>query len=300
VSAQESTTRGHARWAKLLYHPPGNPQLGAVPEDYLPEESVVSSYARQWYRFTVGDKSFAVRPTVGAKSDPQGWPTPSKTGPCRDALAGATIIGYLHRRGVPSLLGDHSNLRELALSEIDAVGGTATDVVALQHQSQWVEPALAVTGVAREVLLLVAKKLGQQLVTVVGPERIKVVDVTGVTRKGGYTWDLLELGANPCPLSVGYTPRERPAREGGPWTSQSMAVAGQWSLHHRYSHSLLECDACATRKPEQGRPILLDEWVPASRYNFMYPMNKHHSDGAVLRRLEPELAPDFHDVGRAV
>lgn len=300
MSTQASTTRGQARWARLLYHPPGHPQLAAVPEDYLPAESVVSSYARQWYRFTLDYTSFAVRPSAGSISDPDGWPTHGHTGPTRDAVTGTIIMGYLHPGGVPSALGDHLDLKERALSEIATVGGAATDIVAIQHESQWVDPALAVTGVDLEVLLSVAKKVGQYLVSVVGPERVTVVDVTGVTRKSGYTWDLLELDTNPCPMSVGYTAGEAPPREGGPWTSQSMAVAGQWSLHHRYTHSLLQCDACETRTPERGKPLLLDEWVPASRYNFMYPLNKDRSGSVVLRKIEPELAFGLDDVGGVV
>lgn len=300
MSTQQSTTPGHGHWANLLYHPPGHPDLRAVPEDYLPAESVISSYARQWYRFTIDGTSFALRPAVNGDSDRDGWPTPGHAGRNREALIGTIIIGYLHPGGVPSSLGDHTHLRERALTEIAAVGGVTTNIVALQRESQWVEPALAVTRVGLEALLPVARAIGQRVMTVVGPERIRVVDVTGVTRKGGYTWDLLELSANPCPMSVGFNTHRAPSREGGPWTSQSMAVAGQWSLHHRYSHSLLRCDACAARTPERGKPLLLDEWVPASRYNFMYPLREDHSRRVVLRELEPELALNLDDVGGVV
>jgi len=253
VKVRDGITR---EWAKLLYAPDRNPIWPN--EDSLPHESVVRSYGTQWYRLDIHGEHFALRPQL-AQDAPfnEHWPALDPVPLSVTSVLRGYIIGYCHPHGIPNRLGETVELKERALGLARELGAQAIEVVALQRESQWVEPMLLVPGITSEAAREMAVKLGQPVVVAVGEDRISVVQVDGTPRVGGYAWKLVPLLQAPCPMSLLCDGTEAPKREGGPWVSRSMAVAGMWQLHQSYSHSLLACKPCGDSVPEPGRAIML-------------------------------------------
>ena len=296
VRVPEGITR---EWAKLLYAPDRNPIWPS--EDSLPHESVVRSYGTQWYRLDIQGEHFALRPQL-AQDAPfnEHWPAldPVPLSVAR-ALRGY-IIGYCHPHGIPNRVGETAELKDKALGLVRELGARAIEVVALQRESQWVEPMLLVPGITSEAAREMAVKLGQPVVVAVGEDRISVVQADGTPREGGYAWKLVPLLQAPCPMSLLCDGNEAPKREGGPWVSRSMAVAGMWQLHQSYSHSLLACKPCGDSVPEPGRAIMLSEWIPASRYKYTHSVDESKKQKKILRRFDVAKPTAFTPVSRDV
>jgi len=264
--------------ASLLYHP-GNPgNLRWILEDSLPDETVVRSYSRQWFRFTYEGQHYALRPTDLAVNPYNGmWPVAGTVPQSLMDRLPLFIIGYWHSGGKPS--DGQSRHTQESLARLLASDSGATfvgDAVTFQKDSRWVEPALLLVGVTDADAAQMAEKLGQPAYVKVGSKRAEshFVGDHSARRSGGYAWQLSALDREPCPMSLGCETEVAPKRQGGHWGSQAMAVAAMWQAHFALTHQLVGCHPCSGgssggRAPEKGRALAMHEILPASRYGFM-------------------------------
>lgn len=278
-------------WASLLFDPPRATNATFVMEDYLPGESILTSYDNQWYRFSVNGHHFAIRPqSTPHKPLAHYWPKPMPVPQGLQPLLDGWIIGYLHQTGSPGQAEDISQLRTDVLSTISGVAPTPLDVVAIQRESQWVEPMVLIHGITEEKAQDIARQMGQRFVVRIGKDWLRVYDTQGNWRRSGSKWDLIHLNQPPCPMSLGYEVAEKPTNPGGPYVSRSMTVWGQWASHHTFTHSLLDCTPCDTistpfTTTQQGET---EHWLPASRFSYIKAATDYLGDREVVRTFDPE------------
>ena len=287
-------------WARPLYDPPTSSNARVIAEDYLPAEDVVHSYTSQWYRFRINGKHYAIRPVSTAVNPAnvfwEGLSAP--TGHPVD-LDSSFIMGYCHPRGIPSAPDDVASLRERARELIRAEGGEPVEIVALHRGSRWLEPMFLVPTLQPEEAFRIADELGQPLVISLRNGYHRATEPNGQERGEASAWHLLELPLAPCPMSLGYEVEHSPTRDGGPWVSRSMVIAGEWQLHFDWAHSLLACEPCQTRVAEKGRAIMLNPWSPPSRYKYIHSVDHDRlGDDHVLRRFEPGTLDEGPRVSR--
>ena len=262
--------------ARLLYSPSEGKNHSDDPLRGLPKEHLVVSYERQWYRFEFGGKHYALRPAEGALAPTNAWwPQPVAIPDELEPLLKGFIIGSWHPDGVTSNQSERDVLYRQLVEKVHDAGGAALALVTLQGGSQWVEPALCVSGIDEDTAREIAIHAGQGAFIQMADGWHRPIILAG-TSASGYRWQLLELPGAPCALSLGCELQYRPEREGGPWVSRSMLVAGMWSFHHKLTHSLLSCDPCRTRArlapgatEVPGASIMLVEVLPASRFTYI-------------------------------
>jgi hypothetical protein len=253
----------------------------------------VVSYERQWYRFEFGGKHYALRPADSALAPTNAWWPQSVAVPDELApLLTGFIIGSWHPGGVTSNHSERDILRRQLVDKVHSVGGTAVALVTLQGGSQWAEPALCVSGIDEATAREIAEHAGQGAFIQMEESWRRPIILSG-TKASGYRWQLVELPGAPCALSLGCELQYRPEREGGPWVSRSILVAGMWSFHHRLTHSLLSCDPCRTGAPlapgareVPGALIMLVEVLPASRSTYI--ATQREGDGPPARLYWPK------------
>ncbi len=279
-----------APWAKLLYAPP---RQSSTPADYLPMETVAGSYGTQWYRLQVGDTHLGIRPRSAADNLANVyWPEGRAPEGEYAFLADGFVIGYLHPGGEPTRIEARALLKAQAERLIREAGGEPTEIVAIQRESKWLEPMFLVSGISAEEAWAIGRDLGQPVVVSFHGDRLAVDQTDGLRRAGGYRFQVLVLPEAPCPMSLGYETTHSPKREGGPWVSRSMEVAGIWQLHFADSHQLLACHPCEKRQEDKGSAILLERWFPASRYKYSHTREHNHpGDEGRLRRFERVTPP---------
>ena len=278
-------------WASLLFDPPRVSNKHTAMEDYLPGKSILSSYANQWYRFSVNGRHFAIRPQSTAhKPLAHYWPKPMRVTQDLQPLLDGWIIGYLHPNGSQSPVEDVSQLRSQVLSTISGVAPTPLDVVAIQRDSQWLEPMLLIHGITEENAQVIATQMGQRFLVRISKDWLRVYDTQGNWSHSGAKWDLIHLHQPPCPMSIGYEVSEKPTNPGGPYVSRSMVVWGQWTSHHTFTHSLLDCTPCDTStEPFNSTPEGEKEhWLPASRFSYIKAAKDYLGGREIVRTFDPE------------
>ena len=284
-------------WASLLWDPSKSANQTFVMEDYLPGESILASYANQWYRLTINGRHFAIR-RKGGKHEAFShlWPLPTAVPEELENLLGGWLIGYMNPDGSPSSREAVSERRSQALAIATGPDRHILDVVAIQRDSQWLEPMLLVSGLSRKEAQQIAREMGQHFLVELGKEWLRLNGTDQNWRQGSSRWHLIELDEPPCPMSLGYQVSEKPTNPGGPYVSRSMLVHGQWQSHHAYTHDLVDCSACGTSQAEiaetpQGEP---DHWLPATRFSTIKAESDYIGDREVLRRFEPETPTPRH------
>ena len=288
---RETLMASDTPWASLLFDPPRSANTTFVMEDYLPTESILASYANQWYRFSVNGQHFAIRPqNTTHKPLAHYWPKPTPVPQDLQPVLDGYIIGYLHPNGSPSPVEDISQLRREILSTISGVAPTPLDVVAIQRDSQWLEPMVLIHGITEEKAQEIATHMGQRFFVQISKDWLRVYDTEGNWRHSGAKWNLTRLNEPPCPMSIGYEVSEKPTNPGGPYVSRSMVVWGQWVSHHAFTHSLLDCTPCDTtatpiNSTTQGEK---EHWLPASRFSYIKAAKDYLGDQEIVRAFDTE------------
>lgn len=284
-------------WASLLWDPSKSGNQTFVMEDYLPGESILASYANQWFRFSIDGRHFAIRRKGGEhEAFSHLWPHQIAVPKELESRLEGWLIGYMNPDGSPSPREAVSERLSQALAVAAGPGCHILHVVAIQRDSQWVEPMLMVSGISLEEAQHIAREMGQHFIVELGKEWLRLHGTDDNWRQGGSRWHLIELDAPPCPMSLGYQVSEKPTNPGGPYVSRSMVVHGQWRSHHAYTHDLLDCSACGTIKADiaeslQGEP---DHWLPATRFSSIKAAKDYLGVGDMLRRFEPETPTPRH------
>jgi len=278
-------------WASFLWDPDHPDNATYVMEDFLPGESIHASYANQWFRFTFNRRHFAIR-RKGGKHDAFAhlWPQPIDVPEELENLLGGWLIGYMNPEGAPSRREAVADLRSQALAIAEGPDRHVLDIVAIQRDSQWLEPMLLVSGISEQEAQHIARETGQHFLLKLEKEWLRIHGLDQKRRTGRSKWHLIELDLPPCPMSLGYQVSEEPTNPGGPWVSRSMVVHGLWRSHHGYSHDLLDCEACRTRSADfsKNRERGVDHWLPATRFSYMKGVENRIGDREVLRRFDPE------------
>jgi len=259
--------------ARLLYSPARASNLQENPSECLPGETLINSYVRQWYRFTLGGTHYALRP-ASAVVNPYNtyWPDPlAVDDEVRQQLQGY-VLGYSHPDGVPSDADSLADQRALLERVVRQQTLDVVPMAILHRESQWVEPAVLVRGVTQDQAREIARTLGQRAFVEVNTTSTRAMLVDGYFPLGGYEWNLHKLPLAPCPLSLGYEVNVRPQREGGPWVSRSREIAALWQHHHAFTHAHIACDVCSRpgKTGSKGAAIPLGSVIPASRYKYSY------------------------------
>ena len=269
MSKETKTTVPQAR---PLYTPVRANNYRENPLECLPQETVMQSYCSQWYRFSIDDKHYALRPrSTHFYPFPDSWPAPlADDDPLKSSLE-AFIIGYWHPHGIPSD-GASRHAQQVLVDELRGNQlGEFHPAAMLHRESRWVEPALLVRGVVEDRARELGSLLGQPCIIRVSRGIITLVSTKGSSLLGSQEYDLIPLEKAPCPMFVGYQAERLPEREGGPYVSRSMLVAGLWSAHYATAHQVLPCDICKKNPgaiPAQKKDANNPQWVPSSRYKY--------------------------------
>lgn len=265
-------TIGSVPQVRPLYTPVRANNYRENPLECLPQETVMQSYSSQWYRFSIDGQHYVLRPrSTELYPLPDSWPAPlADDDPLKSSLE-AFIIGYWHPQGIPSDGASRSAQQTLVDAVQSCVLGEVQMAAMLQRESRWVEPALLMTGISEAKAREIGELLGQPCIIRVARGSITIMSIRDSAHVGSYEYDLIPLEKAPCPMFVGYEAERLPEREGGPYVSRSMLVAGLWSAHYATAHQVLPCDICKKNPgaiPAQKKDANNPQWVPSSRYKY--------------------------------
>lgn len=242
---------------KLVY--PWHEQDKEPFKRYAPHQPVEDSYAGQWYRITLGETQYELRPVQAHIGNSELAPTQSHY-----------FISAWNPDGAATDFEANQNLHARLGRVLSDMGVDATEAVTFSEDSSWFEAAWCVRGLDDDAARFLASNFRQLALVRWDATALTVIALDGrpiaSTQHG---WQLTKLAALPCPMkredrNTQCTP------EGGPWVARSQAIGAVWHEHRRTVLRLVGCEGCssgtAALAGNNGTPITLRPLLMASRF----------------------------------
>lgn len=226
---------------------------------YAPHRPLEESYAGQWYRMTIGNSAYELRPvqTHVGKSDY----VPSQS---------HYFISAWNPDGAATDFEANQQLHAHLGRVLAEMGVEADEVVTFAEDSSWFEAAWCTRGLDDDAARFLASRFKQLALVRWDADSLTVIAIDGrPIASSHHGWQLTKLDVLPCPMKVGdRTTQCTP--EGGPWVSKSQAIGAVWFEHRRTIVSLIGCGPCAhggaPLAGSNGTPITLRPLLMASRF----------------------------------
>ena len=211
--------------------------------DETVHESACDDVSDAWLRLWTADGIIEVRPGNGGGFKPTG--------------SQVVFLTAWNPGATPAQPVENDARHLLMLNLLDAKGHDHVRAAYIGANGSWAQPAAALTGVTPAEGARLAEAVGQTIVTVWDDDQlITTCSASGRRSATGWTSEILQ--SSPCPIHApGEHHQEICVMPGGPFGSQAMAAAAQWSSRRASLLRAVGCDVCHGGRPvrRDGKPV---------------------------------------------
>ena len=226
---------------------------------YAPHQPLADSYASQWYRISIGEDAYELKPVQTHIGSADHAPSQSHY-----------FISAWNPDGAATDFEANQLLHARLGRVLEEMGVAADEVVTFAEDSSWFEAAWCVRGLDDDAARFLASTFRQLALVRWDATSLTVIAIDGrPIAASQHGWQLTKLDVLPCPMKIDERTTEC-TPEGGPWVSKSQAIGAVWHSHRRAVVSLIGCGPCdegrAPLAGHNGTPITLRPLLMASRF----------------------------------